>query len=174
MYSSPTQRTLPPQGLVQWQTNIYYSAGRVVVPAHMDTFVCQVRGGSRGGETTTGANSSTNTSHDPCPDLPHTPSLPMHALHPPVCHACTAPFPSPLSSCMHAQAFHKRRLLGDFMTELCGDDGRAGGSALRQLPVPPSLYGRSYRQLFEHMVTCHNVSPSHRMTSAVEVKGLIV
>ena len=122
--------------------------------------------------------------HSPC--IPS--SLSMHALHPalsacmlrpstysppPCLHACAVP---PLSACMrrpstyspppclhanmHAQAFHKRRLLGDFMTELCGDDGRAGGSALRQLPVPPSLYGRSYRQLFEHMVTCHNVSPS--------------
>ena len=64
--------------------------------------------------------------------------------------------PSPLPPA--SQAFHKRRLLDDFMTELCGDDGRASGSALRQLPIPPSLYGRPYLELFEHMVQCHNVS----------------
>lgn len=29
------------QGLVQWQTNVYYCAGRVVVPALMDTFTIQ-------------------------------------------------------------------------------------------------------------------------------------
>ncbi len=41
------------QGLVQWQTNIYYGAGRVVVPALVDTFTIQafakrVRAGGRG------------------------------------------------------------------------------------------------------------------------------
>jgi hypothetical protein len=62
------------EGLAQWQTNIYYAAGRVMVPAHMDTWICQ--------------------------------------------------------------AFHKKRLLEDFMSELCGDDGVApGGSLLNQLPV---------------------------------------
>ena len=40
-------------GLVQWQTNIYYGAGRVVVPALVDTFTIQafakrVNGGGAG------------------------------------------------------------------------------------------------------------------------------
>ena len=44
------------------------------------------------------------------------------------------------------------------MSELCGDDGRhPSGAALRQLPVPPAMYGRSYRSLFEHMIRCHEV-----------------
>ncbi|EFJ43388.1 hypothetical protein VOLCADRAFT_106827 [Volvox carteri f. nagariensis] len=77
-------------GLVQWQTNIYYGAGRVVVPALVDTFTIQ--------------------------------------------------------------AFAKRNLLLDVMSELCGDDGRPQGTPLRLLPVPRELAGRPYRELFEAVV----------------------
>lgn len=45
------------------------------------------------------------------------------------------------------------------MDELCGDDGRPGGALLRQLPVPPHLAGRPYRELFAHMLAVHNVLP---------------
>ncbi|GLI58482.1 hypothetical protein VaNZ11_000187 [Volvox africanus] len=79
------------QGLVQWQTNIYYGAGRVVVPALVDTFTIQ--------------------------------------------------------------AFAKRNLLLDVMSELCGDDGRPQGTPLRQLPVPRELAGRPYRELFDALVS---------------------
>ncbi|GIM15032.1 hypothetical protein Vretimale_17907, partial [Volvox reticuliferus] len=79
------------QGLVQWQTNIYYGAGRVVVPALVDTFTIQ--------------------------------------------------------------AFAKRNLLLDVMSELCGDDGRPHGTPLRQLPVPRELAGRPYRELFDTLVS---------------------
>jgi hypothetical protein len=52
-----------------------------------------------------------------------------------------------------------QNLLLDFMDDLCGDDGRQGGTLLRQLPVPPELAGRPYRELFDHVVLAHGSVP---------------
>lgn len=60
--------------------------------------------------------------------------------------------------CLYHMVFpHAQRLLEDFMSELCRDAGGPGGALLRQLPVPPQLCGRPYRDLFQHLVDCHNV-----------------
>jgi hypothetical protein len=45
------------------------------------------------------------------------------------------------------QAFFKQQLLLGLLAELSGDDGRPGGAALQQLPVPQHLVGSSYGEL---------------------------
>jgi hypothetical protein len=50
------------------------------------------------------------------------------------------------------QAFFKQQQLLGLLAELAGDDGRRGGAALQQLPVPQHLVGGSYGQLAGYML----------------------
>lgn len=85
------------KGLLEWQANPYYCAGRVLVPAVMDIITCQ--------------------------------------------------------------AFFKRRLLLDLMTELAGDDGRPGGALLRSIHLPDEFVGRPYGELVSHLVLYEGIIP---------------
>jgi hypothetical protein len=53
---------------------------------------------------------------------------------------------------------HQVLLLG-VLSELAGDDGRAGGAALQQLPVPMHLAGKGYGQLVEYLLRDVGVVP---------------
>ncbi len=57
------------------------------------------------------------------------------------------------------QAFFKQHLLLGVLSELAGDDGRAGGAALQQLPVPVHLAGKGYGQLVEYLLRDVGVVP---------------
>lgn len=46
------------------------------------------------------------------------------------------------------------------MSELCGDGGRPGGALLAQIPLPPALAGKPYREVFKHVLECYSVSAS--------------
>lgn len=45
------------------------------------------------------------------------------------------------------------------MEELAGDDGRAGGAQLRQLPLPEGMAGRTYGELFASMTLTRKLLP---------------
>ena len=50
-------------------------------------------------------------------------------------------------------------MLTDLMTELAGDDGRAGGAMLQQLDVPTDLIGLPYGDLFARLALARRVIP---------------
>lgn len=52
-----------------------------------------------------------------------------------------------------------RGMLTDLMEELAGDDGRAGGAQLRQLPLPEGMAGRTYGELFANMTLTRKLLP---------------
>lgn len=47
----------------------------------------------------------------------------------------------------------------DVLTEICGDDGRAGGSLLRLLPIPTAFVGRKYGHLAMQLMLERNLVP---------------
>ena len=50
-------------------------------------------------------------------------------------------------------------MLTDLMEELAGDDGRAGGAQLRQLPLPEGMAGRTYGELFASLALTRKLLP---------------
>lgn len=50
-------------------------------------------------------------------------------------------------------------MLTDLMEELAGDDGRAGGAQLRQLPLPEGMAGKTYGELFASMTLTRKLLP---------------
>ena len=52
-----------------------------------------------------------------------------------------------------------RGMLTDLMEELAGDDGRAGGAQLRQIPLPEGMAGRTYGELFASMTLTRKLLP---------------
>lgn len=228
-------------GLVAWQVNSYYCAGRVVVPALMDTFTCQaffsrvslgacvssVQSGACTGwsghpylavlalGTWRGERVRYNTARHgrqaraPARALYSASVAPLHSCRqevnaalPPTERRCgifllTSSFwyghlqrwavvdapsgvfvylfshfcifvhhtylpdeatanhlsthPTPPLSPLQMGHARVQRLLPGLMTELCGDDGRPGGTMLRQIPVPPEWVGRTYLELFRHL-----------------------
>lgn len=50
-------------------------------------------------------------------------------------------------------------MLTDLMEELAGDDGRAGGAQLRQIPLPDGMAGRTYGELFASMTLTRKLLP---------------
>lgn len=50
-------------------------------------------------------------------------------------------------------------MLTDLMEELAGDDGRAGGAQLRQLPLPDGMAGKTYGELFANLTLTRKLLP---------------
>ena len=45
------------------------------------------------------------------------------------------------------------------MEELSGDDGRAGGAQLRQIPLPEGFAGKTYGELFATLTLARKLLP---------------
>ncbi|BDA48910.1 probable potassium channel subfamily T member 2 at N-terminal half [Coccomyxa sp. Obi] len=90
------ERAALKEGLAEWQANPYYCAGRVTVPAIIDTL---------------------------------------------------------------SASFFNRAMLTSLMTELAGDDGRAGGALLRQVDVGEDMVGRTYGELFAQLALQQRLIP---------------
>lgn len=59
------------------------------------------------------------------------------------------------------QAFFRWRQLLDLLAELAGDDGRAGGAMLHQVPVPLPFVGRTYGELVTALLLLDGTTPTH-------------
>jgi hypothetical protein len=111
------------EGLAAWQANPYVCAGRVLVPAIMDTFACHSFLGARAGGGGRGERGGDPATPTPSPD----------------------------------DADRSRAVLADVLAELAGDDGRPGGAALRQVPVPADAVGGSYGDLVARLALRRNL-----------------
>ncbi|EIE18822.1 hypothetical protein COCSUDRAFT_59753 [Coccomyxa subellipsoidea C-169] len=109
------ERAALKEGLAEWQANPYYCAGRVTVPAIIDTL----------------SASFFNR-----------------------CVIIIIIIIIILILCQAQQA-----MLTSLMTELAGDDGRAGGALLRQVDVGEDMVGRTYGEMFERLALQQRLIP---------------
>lgn len=94
---------------------------------------------------------------------------PCPQSHPVTCLAGLLSPDKPKQICMC------RGMLMDLLRELCGDDGRAGGACLRQMPVPSSLVGATYGALWTRLALGRRLIPLglFRCGSVVVGKSMI-
>lgn len=103
------ERAALKEGLAEWQANPYYCAGRVTVPAIIDTL---------------SASFFNRCAPTECCAV----SLPLS------CHRMAQ---GGVRACEMLPSGLHRSMLTSLMTELAGDDGRPGGALLRQVSTLP-------------------------------------
>jgi hypothetical protein len=159
------ERILARHGIIDWQSNVYYIAGRVLVSSLMETYgatqwmfndgLMQVRA-----EPVAVARLDlrvwTGECHHATPPIPRARAWVASLRQ---LHSLLSLSLSLSLSHTHALSHSRCLILQEVTNELIGDGPERGGTLLRQISVPEAFVGYRYRQLFRYLVIKRKVVP---------------